>query len=59
MFQVYISNEAKAILRMNPDLRTEEQVHIVLASLNTAVQAFSEFPINMQKSLARVGWYNE
>ncbi|XP_052077495.1 cyclic nucleotide-binding domain-containing protein 2-like isoform X2 [Mytilus californianus] len=52
-----LSNEAKTVLSMDPDERTEDQLKIALLALNQAVNAFSEFPITMQRSLVRVGWY--
>ncbi|XP_062585589.1 cyclic nucleotide-binding domain-containing protein 2-like isoform X1 [Saccostrea cucullata] len=55
--ETILSNEAKAILSMEPERRTEEQMKVALLALNQAVEAFSEFPITMQKSLVRVGWY--
>ncbi|XP_022321379.2 uncharacterized protein LOC111123374 isoform X3 [Crassostrea virginica] len=55
--ETILSNEAKAILSMEPERRTEEQLKVALLALNQAVEAFSEFPITMQKSLVRVGWY--
>ena len=54
-----MSNEAKAILSIEPELRTQEQCHVALVSMNQAVTAFSEFPIKMQKSLTKVGWYEQ
>jgi hypothetical protein len=57
--QVNISNEAKAILSMEQHERTEEQLHAALLALNSAVDSFSEFPIKMQQSLVRVGWYEQ
>lgn len=44
---------------MEPERRTEEQLKVALLALNQAVEAFSEFPITMQKSLVRVGWYEQ
>ncbi|KAK2146642.1 hypothetical protein LSH36_592g00048 [Paralvinella palmiformis] len=55
--ETQISNEAKTILSLDPSDRTEDQFHIALLALNAAVDAFSEFPITMQRSLVRVGWY--
>ncbi|XP_048775168.2 cyclic nucleotide-binding domain-containing protein 2-like isoform X2 [Ostrea edulis] len=55
--ETILSNEAKAILSMEPERRTEEQLKVALLALNQGVEAFSEFPITMQKSLVRVGWY--
>ncbi|CAG2237358.1 unnamed protein product [Mytilus edulis] len=52
-----LSNEAKTVLSMDPDERTEDHLKIALLALNQAVNAFSEFPITMQRSLVRVGWY--
>ena len=59
IFQTQISNEAKTILSLDPSDRTEDQFHIALLALNAAVDAFSEFPITMQRSLVRVGWYEQ
>ncbi|XP_067661264.1 cyclic nucleotide-binding domain-containing protein 2-like [Haliotis asinina] len=55
----HISTEAKEILCMNPADRTEEQLHIAQLSLDQAVDAFNEFPIKMQKSLVKAGWYEQ
>ncbi|XP_071089026.1 uncharacterized protein [Haliotis cracherodii] len=55
--EAQLSTEAKAILSIDPGDRTEEQLHLALASLKQAVDAFGEFPIKMQRSLVRVGWY--
>ncbi|XP_052796040.1 cyclic nucleotide-binding domain-containing protein 2-like isoform X2 [Mya arenaria] len=53
----FLSTEAKAILSLYPSDRTNEQVKLVVLSLNQTVDAFGEFPIRLQRSLARVGWY--
>ncbi|XP_064636321.1 cyclic nucleotide-binding domain-containing protein 2-like isoform X3 [Lineus longissimus] len=55
--QIQISDQAKQILMMDPKDRVDEQRHIALVSLNQAVDAFGEFPIKMQQSLVRRGWY--
>ncbi|XP_078602728.1 uncharacterized protein LOC144876850 isoform X2 [Branchiostoma floridae x Branchiostoma japonicum] len=55
--EVFVSDEAKAILRLAPEDRTEEQIQLALKSVRSAVDVFSEFPIKMQESLIRVGWY--
>ncbi|XP_070552935.1 cyclic nucleotide-binding domain-containing protein 2-like isoform X3 [Ptychodera flava] len=52
-----LSPDAKQILSMPPEERTEEQKKIALLSLKSAVEAFAEFPIRMQRSLVSVGWY--
>lgn len=57
--QACLSNEAKTVLSMDPDERTEDHLKIALLALNQAVNAFSEFPITMQRSLVRVGWYEQ
>ena len=57
--QNYLSNEAKVIMSMYPGDRTEEQVKLALLSLNQTVEAFGEFPIKLQRSLASVGWYEK
>ena len=54
-----LSQEAKTILGMDPGERTPDQLHTALLAMQTAVEAFSEFPINMQNSLIRVGWYEQ
>ena len=59
ILKMALSNEAKAILTMDPSERTEEQLHVALVALQQSVDAFGEFPIDMQKSLARVGWYEK
>ncbi|XP_060580848.1 uncharacterized protein LOC132737561, partial [Ruditapes philippinarum] len=53
----YLSNEAKVIMSMYPGDRSDEQVKLALLALNQTVEAFGEFPIKLQKSLASVGWY--
>ncbi|XP_060078864.1 cyclic nucleotide-binding domain-containing protein 2-like [Ylistrum balloti] len=55
--EVYLSNEAKVILSMDPRDRTDDHLKVALLALNNAVEAFGEFPITMQRSLVRVGWY--
>ncbi|XP_064603627.1 uncharacterized protein LOC135469039 [Liolophura sinensis] len=55
--ELQLSSEAKAILSMEPSKRTAEQLHVALVALNQSVEAFSEFPIKMQESLVRVGFY--
>ncbi|XP_074650097.1 uncharacterized protein LOC141905196 isoform X3 [Tubulanus polymorphus] len=55
--ELQISHEAKTIMSMDPKERTEDQLHTALVSLNQAVEAFGEFPIKMQQSLVRRGWY--
>lgn len=57
--QITLSNEAKTILSMSPQDRTEEQVHVALLSLQNALDAFCEFPIKMQTSLVQRGWYEQ
>jgi hypothetical protein len=57
--QTCLSNEAKTVLSMDPVDRTEDQLKVALLALNQAVDAFSEFPITMQRSLVRVGWYEQ
>ncbi|KAL5011779.1 hypothetical protein ScPMuIL_010330 [Solemya velum] len=54
-----VSNEAKIILSMDPSERTEDQLRVALVALTQAVGAFGEFPIRMQQSLVRVGWYEQ
>ncbi|WAQ98799.1 CNBD2-like protein, partial [Mya arenaria] len=49
----FLSTEAKAILSLYPSDRTNEQVKLVVLSLNQTVDAFGEFPIRLQRSLAR------
>lgn len=53
----YLSHDAKTILSMYPHERTDDQVRLVVLALNQTVDAFGEFPIKLQKSLASVGWY--
>ncbi|KAH9523209.1 hypothetical protein Btru_066107 [Bulinus truncatus] len=55
--EIPVSIEAKAILSLEPSRRTTHQLRQVLISLRQAVKEFSEFPITMQESLVRVGWY--
>ncbi|RUS86813.1 hypothetical protein EGW08_005409 [Elysia chlorotica] len=55
--EVQVSTEAKAILSLEPGQRSQQQLRQALASLRQAVEEFSEFPITMQESLARVGRY--
>ncbi|XP_050416967.1 cyclic nucleotide-binding domain-containing protein 2 isoform X2 [Patella vulgata] len=57
IFKVHVSPEAKTTLMLPPCYRTEEQRRVALLSLNTAVEVFSEFPVKMQKSIVKVGWY--
>ncbi|CAL1526847.1 unnamed protein product [Lymnaea stagnalis] len=55
--EIQVTVEAKAILSLEPSRRTHHQLRQVLLSLRQAVNEFSEFPITMQESLVRVGWY--
>ncbi|ESO93798.1 hypothetical protein LOTGIDRAFT_228568 [Lottia gigantea] len=55
--EAQISNEVKATLKNDPSLRTEEQRRIALLYLNTYIEVFGEYPVNMQKALVKVGWY--
>ncbi|XP_059166002.1 cyclic nucleotide-binding domain-containing protein 2-like, partial [Physella acuta] len=55
--EIQVTAEAKAILSLEPSRRTPPQLRQVLLSLRQAVKEFSEFPITMQESLVRVGWY--
>ena len=55
--QITVSAEVKEILLMEPAERNEEQRHTVLLALQRSIDAFGEFPIRMQKSLVRTGWY--
>lgn len=58
-WQKYLSNEAKIILSLYPSDRTDEQIKLALLALNQTVDAFGEFPIKLQRSLASVGWYEK
>ncbi|XP_033631800.1 cyclic nucleotide-binding domain-containing protein 2-like [Asterias rubens] len=55
--EVQLSTETKRILTQYPSERSAEDMHMVLMALKNAVQAFGEFPIKMQESITRVGWY--
>ncbi|KAH3836344.1 hypothetical protein DPMN_109714 [Dreissena polymorpha] len=57
--QKVLSNEAKAIVSLYPSDRTDEQVKLVVLALNQTVDAFGEFSIRLQRSLASVGWYEK
>ncbi|PAA86090.1 hypothetical protein BOX15_Mlig018331g3 [Macrostomum lignano] len=57
--EMTLSPEAQEILRLHPFLRTKEMLHTAMVSLQTAVEAFSEFPTNMKQSLVKVGWYEK
>ena len=58
-FKIPLSPDVKAILSLDPPERTSEQLHTALVALQQTVDAFSEFPINMQKSLVKRGWYEQ
>uniref|UniRef100_A0A1I8F3P2 Cyclic nucleotide-binding domain-containing protein n=1 Tax=Macrostomum lignano TaxID=282301 RepID=A0A1I8F3P2_9PLAT len=51
--EMTLSPEAQEILRLHPFLRTKEMLHTAMVSLQTAVEAFSEFPTNMKQSLVK------
>ena len=55
--QIQLSPETKSVLRMEPSERTEELLRPALLNLQQAVGAFGEFPIKLQQSLVKVGWY--
>ena len=49
--------EVRAILSMDPPTRSQDQLHTALVGLEQCIEAFGEFPIMMQRSLVKVGWY--
>ena len=55
--QVPVQSEVRDILCEQPHSRTEEQLHTALVGLQSAVPAFAEFPVGMQKALVKVAWY--
>ncbi|XP_041357807.1 cyclic nucleotide-binding domain-containing protein 2-like [Gigantopelta aegis] len=55
--ETQINADVKLILSMEPEDRTPDQQRLALVGLNSAVEVFGEFPIKMQQSLVRVGWY--
>ncbi|XP_033116121.1 cyclic nucleotide-binding domain-containing protein 2-like isoform X2 [Anneissia japonica] len=55
--QRQLSTEVKQTLIKLPEYRTEEDVISALASLRMRVEPFREFPIKMQQSIVRVGWF--
>ncbi|XP_055895516.1 cyclic nucleotide-binding domain-containing protein 2-like isoform X3 [Biomphalaria glabrata] len=55
--EIPVSAEAKAVLSLETNKRTQHQLRLALVSLRQAVKEFSEFPITMQESLVKVGWY--
>ncbi|XP_031572593.1 cyclic nucleotide-binding domain-containing protein 2-like [Actinia tenebrosa] len=55
--EVKLSPDSVQILSMLPGTRTEEQIQAALVGLKTAVAAFGEYPLKMQRRLVNVGWY--
>jgi CRP-like cAMP-binding protein len=56
---VSLSDEAKLILKMPVERRTDEYVKLAVASLIEAVPEYEDFPNNIQKSIARVAMLQE
>lgn len=52
-------DEAKKMLQLNPRDRTEEMIKTIIISLNFAVPEFSDFPIFMQKQIAKLAVFVE
>ena len=47
------------MLALDPEDRTEEMIKTIIISLNFSVPEFSDFPIYMQRQIARLGIYQE
>ena len=45
------------MLSLRPEHRTTEQLYATLRQMQTAVSAFAEFPLRMQKLLVKRGWF--
>ena len=52
-------DEAKKMLQLNPSQRTDEMIKTIIISLNFAVPEFSDFPIFMQKQIAKLSVFVE
>jgi hypothetical protein len=52
-------DEAKKMLQLNPIDRTDEMIKTIIVSLNFAVPEFSDFPIFMQKQIAKLAVFVE
>ena len=52
-------DEAKRMLQLNSKLRTDEIIKTIIVSLNFAVPEFGEFPIFMQKQIAKLAVFVE
>ena len=46
-------------MRLNPKMRSPDMVHAAVVGINAIVEAFSEFPLSMQTSLVKRGWYEK
>eukprot|EP00057_Strongylocentrotus_purpuratus_P009719 XP_011664193.1 PREDICTED: uncharacterized protein LOC582848 isoform X1 [Strongylocentrotus purpuratus] len=54
-----LSCETKRILSKESSERTPEEVQKALVSLRNTLDAFCEFPVQMQQSIAKFGFYNK
>ena len=54
-----MSDDAKRILRMPFEKRTEDQIKIALSSMIDSVPDFEDYPIQMQKSILNVSLLQE
>nr|XP_054755092.1 uncharacterized protein LOC129261082 [Lytechinus pictus] len=54
-----LSLEVKRILMKEPSDRSHEEVKKALILLRTTLDAFCEFPVQMQQSIAKFGFYNK
>ena len=52
-------DDAKKMLQLNPSQRTDEMIKTIIISLNFAVPEFSDFPIFMQKQIAKLSVFVE
>ncbi|XP_022101229.1 cyclic nucleotide-binding domain-containing protein 2-like [Acanthaster planci] len=54
--QKLLPQEAQKILQAPPDERSLQEIHYVQIAI-CGLKAIAAYPVRMQKSLARVGWY--
>ena len=57
--QRLMRSDVRTTLSIEPCHRSEEQLHMTISWIKRAVEAFSDFPPELQRSLVMVGWYEQ
>ncbi len=47
------------MLTLAAEERSADQLHVALVALQQAVEAFSDYPVSMQRSLVKRGFYEQ